>query len=150
MSEAPVRKGTAKVWDLPVGPINTNGEYVPIPKRSRTIPFGYEVSPEDPYILLPLVDEFVALEEAAKFIRHKQYSIRQVAHWLSEITGRSISHSGLDKRLKVERKRKRKKKTLAKDEAHLRAIINAQEKINKTLGNKEQSPKSEARAETRT
>tara|TARA_R110002167_G_scaffold26381_3_gene90944 strand:+ start:1550 stop:1990 length:441 start_codon:yes stop_codon:yes gene_type:complete len=146
MSNAPKRKGLGKTWDLPIGPVDETGEYVPIPKRARTIPFGYELSTENENILLPVIDELVALEEAAGFIRNKQYSIRQVAHWLSEISGRTISHSGLDKRLKVERKRSSKKKALAKDEAKLRSIIQAQEEIERSLGQKEAYTESEARA----
>jgi hypothetical protein len=127
-------------WDIaigPLGPVNEQGEYIPIPRRSRTIPFGYEVSTEDPDILLPIVDELVALEMAAEFLRNKQYSYRQVTNWLITMTGRHIVHSGLIKRLRVERKRKRKAEALTKDELDLKRIIQAQEKINQSLGTKE-------------
>ena len=45
------------------------------------------------------------LELAKKHV--KQYSLRQVAAWLTTQSGRSITHDGLKKRLDVERKRKR-------------------------------------------
>tara|TARA_R110002126_G_scaffold6031_1_gene31812 strand:- start:23 stop:265 length:243 start_codon:yes stop_codon:yes gene_type:complete len=37
----------------------------------------------------------------------KQYSLRDVAQWLTRQTGRSISHAGLKKRISIERKRKK-------------------------------------------
>lgn len=37
----------------------------------------------------------------------KQYSLRDVAQWLTRQTGRSISHTGLKKRISIERKRKK-------------------------------------------
>lgn len=135
------------VWEIPdgpVGPVNDDKEYIPIPRRSRTIPFGYYVSDEDGAVLIPNVDELVALEEAAKFLRNRQYSYREVANWLTKITGRHISHSGLIKRLKVERKRRGKKAALAKDAAKLQRIIEAQAKIDKSLGAKEE-PETKAR-----
>ena len=49
--------------------------------------------------------ELELLELAKKHI--KQYSLRQVAAWLTTQSGKSISHHGLKKRLDVERKRKR-------------------------------------------
>lgn len=139
------RKPLGKTWVIPkgpVGPVDSEGEYAPIPKRSRVIPFGYDVSEEDENILLPNVDQLVALEEAAKFLRRKQYSYREVAAWLSNITGRDISHTGLVKRLKVEQTRRRKKAALKKDEARLKEIIEAQAKIDQSLGKKENGTES--------
>ena len=45
------------------------------------------------------------LEKAKKYL--KQYSYRDVSNWLSEQSGRYISHVGLMKRVKLEQKRKR-------------------------------------------
>ena len=84
--------------------IKENNLWVAIPKVSRTIPFGYEVDPEDEGILLPIVDELDKLEVAKNYL--KQYSYREVANWLTKHTGRTISHVGLMKRVKIEQKRK--------------------------------------------
>ena len=45
------------------------------------------------------------LEKAKKFL--KDYSVRQVAKWLSDQSGRDISHVGLYKRVRMEEKRRR-------------------------------------------
>lgn len=85
------------------------GEWKPIPRISRVIPFGYELDPEDPNTLLPIPLELQALVEAKKHV--KRYSYRDVANWLSVLTGRSISHTGLKKRLEIERNRRSKART---------------------------------------
>ena len=72
---------------------------------ARQIPFGYKVNPENERLLEPIVHELEALELAKKHL--KQYSIRDVAQWLTRQTGRSISHMGLKKRVIIERKRKK-------------------------------------------
>ena len=76
--------------------------YVAIPKIRKTIPFGYRQDEEDPNLLQPIPTELEALELAKKHL--KQYSSRQVAAWLTTTTGRTISHVGLLKRIKTERK----------------------------------------------
>lgn len=83
--------------------------YVPIPKIRNTIPFGYRQDEEDPFLLQPVPTELEALELAKKHL--KQYSSRQVAAWLTTTTGRPISHVGLLKRIKTERKHGRKSAT---------------------------------------
>jgi uncharacterized sporulation protein YeaH/YhbH (DUF444 family) len=76
-----------------------------IPRISKYVPFGYEIDPEDNEWLNPIPKELELLELAKKHL--KQYSLRQVAAWLTTQSGRSITHDGLKKRLDVERKRKR-------------------------------------------
>lgn len=71
----------------------------------RTIPFGYEVHPENEKILVPIPDQLEALELAKRHL--KQYSFRDVSRWLSKQTGRYISHMGLKKRVEIERRRKK-------------------------------------------
>lgn len=83
--------------------------YVPIPKIRKTIPFGYRQDEDDPNLLQPVPTELEALELAKKHL--KQYSSRQVAAWLTTTTGRPISHVGLLKRIKTERKHGRKSAT---------------------------------------
>ena len=85
-------------------------EWIQIPRIARIIPFGYKINEEDKELLDPIPYELEALELARKYI--KQYSLRQVANWLTNKTGREISHIGLRKRLLHERQRKNKARTL--------------------------------------
>lgn len=86
--------------------VKEDNEWVPIPKIARTVPFGYEVDEDDPHILQPIQKELDLLEKAKRYLR--QYPSRQVAHWLSESSGRYISHVGLLKRIKNEQRNKTK------------------------------------------
>ena len=85
-------------------------EWIQIPRIARIIPFGYKINETDKELLDPIPYELEALELARKYI--KQYSLRQVANWLTTKTGRDISHIGLRKRLLHERQRKNKVRTL--------------------------------------
>ena len=106
-------------------PTSTN-EYVKIPRLSRTIPFGYVVDSEDDGWLQPVALELDALEKAKKYL--KQYSSRQVAAWLTTVTGREISHVGLLKRIKNEQSHKCKSSTYRKlAEGYEKALKKAQE-----------------------
>jgi hypothetical protein len=80
-------------------------DWQPIVRVGRTIPFGYEQDETDQDVLLPIEGELDLLEQAKKYL--KQYSYRDVSNWLSEQSGRYISHVGLMKRIKLEQKRKR-------------------------------------------
>ena len=91
-------------WTLPKPDIEVK-DWNRIPRVARTIPFGYEVDPDDADFLLPIKNELDALEQAKAHL--KQYSYREVANWLSKETGRYISHMGLKKRIQVERRRKK-------------------------------------------
>ena len=83
-------------WKLPQPTdIKEDNEWVPIPRISRTIPYGYELDPNDNFILLPIDIELDMLEKAKKYL--KQYSYREVSNWLTTNTGREISHVGLNK-----------------------------------------------------
>ena len=106
-------------------PTSTN-EYVKIPRLSRTIPFGYIVDSEDDGWLQPVALELDALEKAKKYL--KQYSSRQVAAWITTVTGREISHVGLLKRVKNEQSHKRKSSTYRKlADGYEKALKKAQE-----------------------
>mgnify|MGYP005838654035 FL=1 len=97
---------TSKDWKLPVPEETDEGfNWQPVVRIGRTVPFGYEQDPTDLDVLQPIVDELELLERAKKYLR--QYSYRDVANWLSEQSGRYISHVGLMKRVKLEQKRKR-------------------------------------------
>jgi hypothetical protein len=105
------------------------GKWSAIPRIARTIPFGYKIAEDNKYLLLPIEDELVALEKAKKYLR--QYSYREVAQWLTEVTGRYISHMGLKKRVANERRRVNKKTSLeywSKKLEETRTAIEALEK----------------------
>ncbi len=97
---------TDKDWKLPMPEETDEGfNWQPVVRIGRTVPFGYEKDLTDLDILQPVVEELELLERAKKYL--KQYSYRDVANWLSEQSGRYISHVGLMKRVKLEQKRKR-------------------------------------------
>ena len=125
-------------WKLPQPTdIKEDNEWIPIPRISRTIPFGYEVDPDDPDVLLPVEHQLDMLEQAKKYL--KQYSYREVANWLTRNTGRDISHVGLRKRLDNERQRKNKAASLRRWAKYAeKAIAKAQEIDSKRLGAKAQ------------
>jgi len=91
-------------FKLPKIVLDSDGyRYLPVVRIGRIVPFGYEQDPTDKDILLPIEDELILLEKAKGFLR--QYSYRDVAHWLSTNSGRDISHSGLRTRIKSEEQR---------------------------------------------
>ena len=61
-------------WTLPKPDVEVK-EWNRIPRVARTIPFGYEVDPEDADFLLPIKDELDALEQA-KDPRHDQSAFK--------------------------------------------------------------------------
>ena len=115
-------------WKLPQPTdIKEENEWLPVPRIARTIPFGYEVDPEDKDLLLPIKEELDHLEKAKMYLR--QYSLREVAAWLSKNTGRYISHLGLQKRIKHERQRKDKARSLRKWAEYAEKAIKKAEEI---------------------
>lgn len=60
------------------------------------IPYGYEVSPEDPHILIPKPHYVVLIEQGFDLL-NEGTPFREVAEWLSKELSDSISHSGLKK-----------------------------------------------------
>ena len=115
-------------WKLPQPTdLKDDNEWMPIPRIARTVPFGYELDPEDKNLLKPIKIELDLLEQARKYI--KQYSYREVANWLSKNSGRDISHVGLMKRLKNERKRKNKAISLRKWADYAQKAIQKAEEI---------------------
>tara|TARA_R110002049_G_scaffold2719_3_gene20641 strand:- start:175 stop:597 length:423 start_codon:yes stop_codon:yes gene_type:complete len=124
-------------WKLPQPTdIKEDNEWVPIPRISRTIPYGYELDPNDNFILLPIAIELDMLEKAKKYL--KQYSYREVSNWLTANTGREISHVGLKKRLDNERRRKNKAGSLRKWADYAKKAVAKAEEIERTrLGAKE-------------
>jgi len=135
-----------KQWKLPQPTdIKEDNEWVPIPRISRTIPFGYDLDPDDPDVLLPNEYQLDMLEKANAYL--KQYSYREVANWLTRNTGREISHVGLKKRLDNERRRKNKAGSLRRWADYAKkAIAKAEELEAKRLGAKAESNQDTAEA----
>ena len=135
-----------KQWKLPQPTdIKEDNEWIPIPRISRTIPFGYDVDPDDPDVLLPNEHQLDMLVKAQKYL--KQYSYREVANWLTRNTGRSISHVGLRKRLDNERRRKNESGSLRRWADYAKkAIAKAEELEAKRLGAKTKSSQEDSSA----
>ena len=128
-------------WKLPQPTdLKDDNEWMPIPRIARTVPFGYELDPEDKNLLKPIKIELDLLEQARKYI--KQYSYREVANWLSKNSGRDISHVGLMKRLKNERKRKNKAISLRKWADYAQKAIQKAEEIEESRTGAKQEPES--------
>ena len=135
---------TNKTWKLP-RPDFIDGEYVwkPAVRVGRHIPFGYRQDPDDCDILLPIPEELELFELAKKHL--KRYSYREVSAWLSTQSGRYISHVGLYKRVKLERKRKTEAATqryLA--QRYKEALEKAERLEGRLLGQKEYTSSTEA------
>ena len=92
----------SQTWRIPKK--GEDGEWFPIVRVGRYIPFGYEQDPEDEHVLQPIPLELEMLEQAKKYLA--EYSLRMVARWLTEESGRYISHVGLNKRVSIESKRR--------------------------------------------
>jgi hypothetical protein len=72
------------------------------PNRTARIAFGYKASEEDPLVLVPDEEVIPFLEEALSYLDNG-HSLRITAQWLTDKTGRSISHQGLSKIWKAKR-----------------------------------------------
>ena len=128
-------------WVLPQPTdLKDDNEWMPIPRIARTIPFGYELDPEDNNLLKPIKIELDLLEQARKYI--KQYSYREVANWLSKNSGRDISHVGLMKRLKNERKRQNQAISLRRWADYAQKAIQKAEEIEESRTGAKQEPES--------
>ena len=128
-------------WKLPQPTdLKDDSEWMPIPRIARTIPFGYELDPEDKNLLKPIKIELDLLEQARKYI--KQYSYREVANWLSKNSGRDISHVGLMKRLKNERKRQNQAISLRRWADYAQKAIQKAEEIEESRTGAKQEPES--------
>ena len=79
---------------------------IPKPINHVVVPFGYEEDPDDEGMWKPIPLELEYLEQAK--IHLKKYSARRVAAWLTTRTGRSITYTGLLKRVRSEQSYKSK------------------------------------------
>jgi len=67
-----------------------------IKKKSKTIPFGYELS-EDEGWLKPIPSELEVLNKYSQEVLENKQSLRQAAELITSETGRTLSHVGLSK-----------------------------------------------------
>ena len=111
------------------GEIKPTKVWAIVPRIARTIPFGYYPDPEDPDLLIPNVRELEALERAKRHIR-RGYSYRETAIWLEEVTGRTISHTGLKKRIDNDRIRVNRLESLKLQAKRIEEQIRKTEKAN--------------------
>jgi hypothetical protein len=121
---------------------NEEYEYFPLVRVGRIIPFGYEQDPDDPDILLPIVEDLELLEQAKEHL--KQYSLRDVSAWLSENASRSISHMGLKNRIEIEQRKYREGIIQRQLIEQLKKAIHKAEKIEKSYLGKRRKISSES------
>ena len=93
-------------WILPQPREKDQWVSIPKPINHVVVPFGYEEDPDDEGMWKPIPLELEYLEQAK--IHLKKYSARQVAAWLTTRTGRSITYTGLLKRVRSEQSYKSK------------------------------------------
>ena len=63
-------------------------------RKSSVIPYGWRLSDAAPRILEPVEEEQEALKQALDYVTRGS-SMREVARWLSAVTGRYLSNNGL-------------------------------------------------------
>ena len=114
-------------WQVPLR--GENGEWYPIIRVGRHVPFGYKQDEDDIDLLIPIPEELELLEKAKLFLQ--EYSLRQVAKWLTQQSGRYISHVGLDKRVRIEEKRRRASSSYRKYAKRYQEASRKAEKIEK-------------------
>ena len=79
----------------------------PIKRRmSPHVPWGYEIHPDNPKLLVPIEEHLDLLEEAIE-LKKKKRSYKELAAWMTVRSGRYISSEGLRK---IYTKRRRKKR----------------------------------------
>ena len=112
-----------------------------LPKKSHTIPFGYELSDIEGY-LKPIPRELEALQKYLQGVTEQKYSLREAAKLITQEAGRSISHVTLknyldsDPSLAEQHKKKiaAKKRKLARQKKALykkEQAVKAQEQVMK-------------------
>jgi len=123
------------------------------PNKTSKMPYGYIPSEDDPCILIPDPDMLPLIEEGMDYL-DQGFSTRRVSEWLTEKTGKSITHQGINniwrrhrgatsKRIKeLEKKAKKRRPKTAEDKrlaenkrraADLKRALTMQEKKLATL-----------------
>ena len=112
-----------------------------LPKKSHTVPFGYELSDIEGY-LKPIPKELEALQKYLQGVTDQKYSLREAAKLITQESGRSVSHVTLknyldsDPSLAEQHKKKiaAKKRRLARQKKALykkEQAVKAQEQVMK-------------------
>ena len=115
--------------------LNLSGKaWVPLPRLSRVVPFGYDPSEEDQDVLLPNIFELEALEQAKKY-RKKGYSYNKIRNWLVDVTGREISAFGLQKRIDNDSRRRSKAQAIANWARSYKEALQKAKALDERLGN---------------
>jgi len=65
-------------------------------RTSSTVPFGYELSPVDGY-LIPIPEQLDILKEVSESVHAEEISLGIGVDWLEAETGRKMSRAGLKK-----------------------------------------------------
>ena len=69
-------------------------------RRSKgSVPFGYEIDPEDSSYVIPNEEQLDILKTVEESIVVGSISLRDGSAWLKYKTGRDISHKGLQKKI---------------------------------------------------
>jgi hypothetical protein len=82
---------TSQAWRIPKR--GEDGEWYPIIRVGRHIPFGYEQDESDPDLLQPIPLELEMLEQAKKYLA--EYSLRMVAYKEASEKARKLEGSRL-------------------------------------------------------
>ena len=64
------------------------------PNKTAKIPYAYKADADDPLVLIPDPDIVPLVEQAMDYL-DEGHSSRRTADWLSEKSGKTISHQGL-------------------------------------------------------
>lgn len=67
---------------------------LPVVRRSRVVPYGYEEDPDNPWRMIPNYDLFKALLKARDYLE-MGHSGPNVNIWLEAVTGKSITVSNM-------------------------------------------------------
>lgn len=93
--------------EAPKFPAKTKKGWMPTLKSGPVIPWGYEVSEEDPLVLNPIPEQLDLLQIGMEYIHKKKSTYQEVANWLTVKTGRSITKEGLMRRVKKQENQRR-------------------------------------------
>ena len=117
---------------LPSKPLGPEKVWTPVARRGSVVPWGYIQDEEDSYILQPVPEQLELLDLAKKYL--KEYSYREIAHWISTTSGRYISHVGLRQRIKIESKRETASRAAERLEKEAKEVAERARKIANTIG----------------
>ncbi len=76
--------------------------YSPKTRKNKLVPWGFNLE-DDGVTLTPIDEQLETLQRIKDLVDEKLLSIRDGAMYLTDLTGRYISHEGLRKRLILER-----------------------------------------------